>query len=213
MDSTLHLVCDFMADKDNAKRTRQELDSLSEVDDMANTEILKALKDLDARLSSKIDSLENSIDTRLSSRIDSLETSLLSTINGVKDELNGNIQTVATSTDSRFAAVGNTFNLLEERCDQIMCTANDNANDFESRIGKLERQALMNELILTGVPLEKRRAPDDIVADICEALQCDLRQSDFSSIFRIPHRKRTEQSREESQRTMSPPIILRFNYP
>lgn len=201
-----------MSDKDTAKRNRLELDSSSEVDDMANAEILNALKDLDARLSSKIDSLESSIDTRLSSRIDSLQTSLLTTINGVKEELNGNIQAVATSTNTRFDAVGNTFNLLEGRCDQIMGTVNDNATVFESRIGKLERQSLMNEIIVAGVPIEKRRTPDDIVADICEALQCDLRQSDFASIFRIPHRKRTEQSGDESQRTLSPPIILRFNY-
>lgn len=134
------------------------------------------------------------------------------TINGVKDELNENIQAVSSSTSARFEVVGNTFNLLEKRCDEIVRSANENATSLESRIGKLERLSVMNELIVTGVPIEKRRSADDIVADICDALQCDLRQGDFATIFRTPFRKRSYQAGVEAQRTTSPPIILRFNY-
>lgn len=202
-----------MSEKENkVKRTRKDLDSSAETEDMPNTAILNALKDLDTRLSSKMDSLESSIDTRFSTRIDTLQSSILTTINGVKNELNDNILAVKTSTDDRFNAVGNTFNALHGRCDGIMSSVNENATAFESRIGKLERHSLMNELIVTGVPIEKRRSADNIVADICDALQCDLRQNDFAAIFRISSRKRTNQSGDETQRTSSPPIILRFNF-
>lgn len=69
-------------------------------------------------------------------------------------------------------------------------------NNYESRLGKLERLSLLNELIITGVSTDKRRNVDDVVADICDALQCDLRQSDFSNIFLLPSKKPATQRAE-----------------
>lgn len=115
-----------MSEKENkVKRTRKDLDSSAEIEDMPNTAILDALKDLDTRLSSKMNSLESSIDALLLTRIDKLQSSILTTINGVKNELNDKILAEKTSTDDRFIAVGNTFNKLHERCDGIMSSVNE----------------------------------------------------------------------------------------
>ena len=199
----------------DSKRIRKELDSSVEGDDMSNTEILNALKEMDSRLSSKIDSLESSIDSRLSSKIDTLQSNLLATFNGVKVEFNEKLNATSTSVNERFQAVGTSIALLEKRCDEIVgaATGPQHVNNFiESRLSKLERQSLFHELIVTGVPFEKRRSPDDIVADICEALQCDLRHCDFAAIFRLSSRKQNGQAADGSTRTISPPIILKFNY-
>lgn len=202
-----------MPDKDKFKRSRQELDSSAEVDDMSNNEILKALKEMDTRLSSKIDLLESSIDSRLSSKIDTLQSNLLSTINGVKSEFDEKLQAVSASIEKRFQAVDNNFNQLESRCDELMGSSNGNTNNStDTRLDRLERQSLMNELIVSGVPIEKRRSADSIVAGICDVLQCDLRENDFAAIFRVPSRKGNGQAGDDSRRTTSPPIILRFNY-
>lgn len=196
---------------DNSKRLRTELDLSSNSDDMETSEILKTLKEMDTRLTSKLDSLEKSIDTRLCSKIDELKSSLLNNIQDVKAELNEQISAVSTSVDQRFQAVGVIFDKIEHRCDDTSDELKRMESNYESRLAKLERQSLLNELIITGVPIEKRRTVDDIVADICDALQCDLRQSDFSNIFRLPFKKPDTQS-VESKTAASTPIILRFNY-
>lgn len=199
------------------KRSRKDLDSSTEGDNMSNNEILQTLKDMDSRFLSKIDTLENSIDSRLSSKIDILQSNLLAIVNGVKEELNEKLNAVSKSCDKRLVAVEKAFVQLENRCDDLAGSLNGAANghstEIETRLSKLERHSLMNELIVTGIPLEKRRSVDDVVADICEALQCDLRQSDFTAIFRLTSRKqRNNQNGDGSQRTVSPPIILRLNY-
>ena len=132
--------------------------------------------------------------------------------------MNEKLNAASTSVNERFQAIGITIANLEKRCNNIvgasMCPqqVNNKYNSIESRISKLERQSLTNELIVTGVPFEKRRSPDDIIADICEALQLDLRQSDFAAIFCLSTRKHNGQAANESKRTSSPLIILRFNY-
>lgn len=193
------------------KRSRSELDTSTNSDDMGNSEILKALNDMDTRMSTRLNALESSIDARICSKIDELKASLLNDIQAVKAELNDQLNAVSASVDHRFQIAGETFAKIEHRCEEINDAVTNMENNYESRLGKLERQSLLNELIITGVPIEKRRNADDVVADICEALQCDLRQSDFSGIFRLPLKKPANQN-AETKSSASTPIILRFNY-
>lgn len=200
-----------MSNTGDKKRSRKELDNSTNSEDMDNSEVLKALTEMDKRPTSKLDSLESSIDTRLCSKIDELKSSLMTNIQDLKAEFNQQLNAASTSVDQRFQAVGESFIKIEHRCDEISGAVTHIASSYESRLGKLERQSLLTELIITGVPIEKRRNADDVVADICEALQCDLRHSDFSGIFRLPFKKSAAQNKE-GQTVASTPIILRFNY-
>lgn len=193
------------------KRLRSELDTSTNSDDMGNSEILKTLKEMEARFTSKLDSIESSIELRLGSKIDDLKSSLSTTIHEVKAEFNQQLNTVSSSVDHRFDAVNENHAKVENRCDKISSVVMQMESNYEPRLCKLERQSLLNELIVTGVPIEKRKNLDDVVADICEALQVDLRQSDFSSIFRLPSKKTANQNADNKAAPPSP-IILRFNY-
>lgn len=41
------------------------------------------------------------------------------------------------------------------------------------------------ELVITGVPMEKYDSPFGVVGDICKALNCNLQQKDFTTVFRL----------------------------
>lgn len=74
----------------------------------------------------------------------------------------------------------------------------------EYRLDKLERFALEKDVIISGIPLEQNDNPLRIIGEICHALNCNLNERDFATVYRL----RTRNSSSRPQRTV--PIIARL---
>lgn len=76
----------------------------------------------------------------------------------------------------------------------------------ESRLDRLERISLEKDLIISGVPLENNDDPFIILGDICNAINCNLKQEDFVSAYRLSSNK-TDYS---NKRIL--PIVVRIQH-
>lgn len=171
--------------KNQAKRGRVDDDD-TDVMDMEIKEMLMSL-------SGKMDILKDTMagnDIRLNDKIDKLETAMSSRINDVKDELENSIHTVSVNLDKRLE---NAMVDAKLKCDwnvsNALQTINQSVNEMranhESRLDRLERFSLDKDIIISGVPLESNDDPFGILGDICGALNCGLKQGDFTAAFRL----------------------------
>lgn len=64
--------------------------------------------------------------------------------------------------------------------------------------------SLEKELIISGVPLENNDDPFAIIGDICGAINCNLKQGDFTAVFRL----RSSSANSRNKRTL--PIVARL---
>lgn len=189
--------------KQKVKRNRKELDDTD--DEVLNCEIMTML----TSLSNKIDTLNSTMsdnNTRINDKIDILEVSLSNRIKEVKDEVELRILSISEDFGLRLEKSAME---MKEICDNEVSTAftglTERLDDMqaynESRLDRLERFSLEKDLVISGVPLENRDEPIAIVGDICGALNCELKQGDFVSAFRL-------KSRHYNSKT-KPPIVVK----
>lgn len=151
------------------------------------------IKEMLQSLTTKFDAMNITItgnDARLNTKIDNLETSLSSKISEVRNEMEVRIQTVSKDLNQRLeAAVTATKLMCEETASKpfiaLSGRVEDVRVDHESRLDRLERLSLEKDLVISGVPMENNDDPIAIVGDICGALNCNLKQGDFVSAFRL----------------------------
>lgn len=209
----------MVGEENKAKRGRNELEStdLSQADN-----IIKLLEGL----STKMDSLNvtvsgnsdaiKEIDTRLSTKIDNLESVVAENINRVKTEMDIKINSFTTDINKRFedlASATNTSCRSIAKANEDVIFKIDNVQlENESRFNKLERELLRNELVLTGIPATYGENVFDIIGDICEAINCQVRGQDISAAYRLPSSTvNSARYRKGRQPDYSLPILLKLN--
>lgn len=188
-----------------AKRGRHETGDGD--DPHSSSEIVDIL----TQLSAKIDTLNDAMtgnDVRLNTKIDSLEASLSNKIDAVKAEMEIRIKTVNKEFDQRLQ---DSMVSMMQQCNEISSNAvksmKENVDNLqarhESRLDKLERFSLEKDLVVSGIPLENDDNPFGIIGDICAALNCNLHQNDFVSVFRL----RSKSTSSKNKRIV--PIVVR----
>lgn len=188
-----------------AKRGRQDME-----DDDQSTGSTNEIKDLLMSLTLKIDSLNDTMsgnDARINNKIDKLEATLSDKIKEVKNEVEERVKKATDEFDQRIEkSMLDTKQLCEENTTSAMKVLAVRVDELqaynESRLDRLERFSLEKDLIISGVPLESNDDPFAMVGDICSALNCDLRQGDFASAFRLKNK------RNNSKSVRAPPIVV-----
>lgn len=216
------------------KRGRSDLeDSLVEEDlpsnkrlyDLTESMTTEEIVGLIKGLNSKMDSLnaaviENGktmkeIDQRLSSKFDNLESNMTASINQIKMEVVTRILSFTTDINDRFISLSSTTRSScqeTEKATKDLSARMELVHDLnDTRLHKLERDLLRNELIITGVPIISNENVSEIIGDICEAVNCNLSAGDVISAYRIPASKNKplRKSIGRSQ-VLSSPIILKI---
>lgn len=191
----------------HAKRSRHDV-----CDDDDDSGCNLEIKSLLMSLSNKIDSLNDVMsdnNARLSTKIDNLEATLSTKIDDTKAEMETRIQAVSNDFDQRLK---DSMMVTKKMCDESTSNAMNVVKDsvdklrayHESRLDKLERFSLEKDLLISGIPLENNDDPYNIVWDICGSLNCNLRQNDFVSVFRL----RSNKASSKNNRTV--PIVARI---
>lgn len=195
------------ARKKQVKRGRLEVDEYAEADELT-ADTKSDIKVMLMALSSKMDTLQESmdgIDKRLNTKIDNLEAGMTSRINDVKFELDNRIQAVSDVMDQRIDNV-------KIECETIVAglvhTVNNRVDEIrerhESRIDRLERYSLERDIVISGIPMETKDDPMSIIGDICGALDCRLKQVDFTAVFRL------RKGGKNSNNSRNVPIVARL---
>lgn len=193
--------------KQVAKRNRQEMDDLD--DENRSSDLNVDIRTMLTSLSNKIDSLNSTMsgnDIRINNKIDNLEVSLSNKIKEVKDEVEHRIHSITEDFGLRLDKatlemndvcdnkVSIAFKGLTVRLDEMQA-------HNESRMDRLDRFSLDKDLVISGVPMDNKDEPFAIVGDICGALNCNLKQGDFVSAFRIKSKQTNSKSK--------PPIVVK----
>lgn len=190
-----------------AKRGRTEADD----DDYPSNSMESEIKDMLRSLSTKMDTLQVSmtdIDSRLNTKIDSLEGIMSGRINEVKNEFENRIVSVCNDFNQRLV---NTEKDAKEKCERNASNAarkvwehvDEIRARHESRLERLERYSLEKDIIISGIPIDNKDDPFAILGDICKALNCTLKQGDFSSVFRLGN------NANKTNHSRSVPIVAR----
>ncbi|KAJ6639350.1 hypothetical protein Bhyg_12094 [Pseudolycoriella hygida] len=144
-------------------------------------------------------------------KIDSLESAVAESINKVKIEVNAQIANLAADIDLRV----NKLETAAQRSCEGTSKGQDNVSQFydiqhvnESRLNKLERESLRNELIINGVPVVHGESLFDFIGDIVNALQSKITSCDVVASYRLSVRKKSS-ARAHNDR-MAAPIALRL---
>lgn len=189
-----------------AKRGRKDMH-----DDDQSLGTCDDIKNLLMALSMKIDSLNDTMsgnDARINTKIDNLETTLSNKIKEVKNDVELRVQKATDEFDQRLQSsmlvtqqlcvekTTGALKALTERVDEVQAVN-------ESRLDRLERISIEKDLIISGVPLENNDEPIAIVGDICGALNCNLKQGDFVTAFRLTSK------RNNPKKTRTVPIVVR----
>lgn len=176
-------------------------------------ELSKKMDGLSTQMMENVKSVRD-IETKLTAKIDNLELTWSDKVNAVKEEAESNLAKLSTTVDSRFEDVTRNINYLRADNEQkIVEVANGAVAEWklqtESRLDKMERLALSNELVITGIPYSQGENPSDVVGDIVNALNCNLKPADFSSIYRVALKKK---QRKNPSGNVTAPIIIRFYF-
>lgn len=172
-----------------AKRGRDEFDA----DETQQRDDHSEIKNLLLSLTTKIDTMNNSIaenDDRLNVKIHKLNTSLNAKIVEIKNEMEMRIEAVAKDFDRRLGSFEMTtrqmcVNDVTEIVNAVNVRLVELESKHESKFDRFERQSLEKYLVISGVPLENNDNPIATIGDICGALNCNLRQDDFVTAFRL----------------------------
>lgn len=191
-----------------AKRLRNEGDDAEDSSTDNNSEIKTML----LALSDKMDSLQDSmsgVDMRLNNKVDNLEATMLNQIDNVKVDLDNRIRTVSNDMDQRLdTAIADVKLKCDSNVSNAMRTVNNRVDEIrahhEFRIDRLERYSLEKDIIISGVPLENNDDPMGIIGDMCNALNCGLKQGDFAAVFRLRNNSGNSKNRR------SVPIVARL---
>lgn len=178
-------------------------------EDDSSTSAQSEIKGLLLALSAKMDTINETMcgnDVRLNAKIDNLEVAMSNKIQVAKDDMEKRIQTLSTNVDTRLEnAVLDSQSKCYENTSKVAVRVDELQAYHESRLDRLERLSLDKDLIISGVPLENDDNPFAIVGDICGALNCNLKQGDFISVFRLGNRG----ANSKNKRTL--PIVARVH--
>lgn len=185
----------------NSKRTRRHNKSNDSADysdnnnvEMLLVELSKKMDGLSTQMTENVNSVRD-IDAKLTSKIDNLEHTLSEKVNAVKEEAESRMAELSMTVDLRFEDVTQKINYLGADNEQkITEVANRAVVEWklqtESRLDKMERLSLSNEVVITGIPYSQLDNSSDIVGDIVNALNCSLNPNDFLSIYRVPPKQK-----------------------
>lgn len=151
------------------KKKRGRVNSLSKLNDFhSNESLLVAIQAMESRLSTKIDTLGNCLNTK----IDLLAARLDVKIDKVESDLTAQISSLSTSVDNRFkekASVSDLNNL------QIDVTLLQNKQKHsESILDKIEREHLLNQLIISNIPYIEKEDLLNVCGKISNAIGCQV---------------------------------------
>lgn len=198
----------------NAKQFKRGFNDVDVTDVVCDANSLDGseIKNILQSLLSKMDSLNSAmseVDKRLDVKIDKMESSLCAMINGVKDAMDAKFTSFVADTDLK-------LNNATESC-YVKCVEMSNGLSLESsnridelraahdfRIDKLERLALANEIIISGVPVEHNDNPWGVVGDIIKATNCNIQQRDVAAVYR------TKANNSNSSKNYSVPIVVKM---
>lgn len=170
-----------------SKKKRGRCNSLGLIDKSDNA-ILQAINALDAKLSLKMDQMYSLIDKK---------------INDVKVDLDRQMIQLSTSVDNRLVDKASiaTVAAIEEK----LAVVNESVAKHEDRIDKIERELLLDRLVISGIPFTVNENLLDIIKLIGNAIDFndDLQSV---SVFRI--NSKNQKNAEKSTNYSS--IILKF---
>lgn len=137
----------------------------------------------------------NAINKKIDAKIDEMQSDLISKIN-----------TLASSVDDRINDVRN--NIKAQIAPAVENLVLPITTALESRIDKLERESLLLDLVVTGIPLHKNEKINDLVHRIFTVIGFKQGLTVLSGYYRLSsvHKHSTN-----SKNAMTfPPIILKF---
>lgn len=156
--------------------------------DTNNCDVIDMFKQLQKTVIAQAATINDKIDQKinsLESKINSLSASVDERIDNITSNIRSHIEPVVT-----------------ELIKPIITT-------LESRIEKLERESLMLNLVVTGVPWQSNENINDIVTRICQTLNFSTEANALPGFYRISTKTQTQHSKTIT----SPPIVLKFwNY-
>lgn len=169
---------------------------------MSNAMILKAVSQLANRM--------DNIETRLASIVDTklleFEEKLTDRLNVVNKESNSKLIQLEDSVEKRIVDLENdvwsAINTIEGSVTSML------KERYESRIDYLERQARLDELVVSGVPKLDNENLENISQDICKAIGYDG-NNNIKSQFRLPVRNKRSNS-DNSKQNNNQSVMLKF---
>lgn len=203
------------------RKKRGRVNSLTLIND-TNNSLLIALEAMECRLTSRIDHLQTSLDTR----INTLATRLDTKIKKVEDDLSSKIVSLSMVVDEKLmdkatvssvAILNKDFMILQEKQKQS-----------ESTIDKIEREYLLDRLIISNIPYVENENLVEIYDKISKAIGS---QSKIVSAHRLKiketfskqlksgnastHNEETTHASNSTQQLASlkikyPPILVKF---
>lgn len=164
------------------KRTRNNNgDDCNNVESLL-LELSNKMDGLSSQMTENVNSVRE-IEAKLTIKIDNLERTMSDKVNAVKDEAESRLAKLSSTVDSRFEDVTRKINYLSTDNEiKVAEVANGAVAEWkfqtESRLDKMERLSLTNELVITGIPLSQGENPSDIVGDVVNVLNCNLKPND-----------------------------------
>lgn len=155
----------------------------------SNNDLLKALSSLSKDITDTINTKQSEVITAMNGMRDGL----MEYVNTVKQELNDKIVSLKTEVMPEVQS------LNKVAVDRII-EAEKLIPAVESRLDKLERQALAKEIVITGIPCQNRENLVELVNSICKAVGFQS-SNDIENCFRIP---------SKGKRLADTPIIVKF---
>lgn len=163
---------------------------------VSNGDILKFMEEFQSRFMSEAAAINNKIDEKM---------------RDVRVDLTEQISKVATSLGERINEITST---IDERVEPAVAKIVEPVMQaLETRVDKLEREALMLELNVSGIPWHANEKLHELIDCICKAIGFNDRLNGFSSFFRLPKKSQPTTQRPigaKSNAVVSPPVILKF---
>lgn len=149
----------------------QNVKSPAKRNNVSNCDILAYMEDFKSAILNQTISINNKLDMK---------------INDLQNNLSEKFNALSSTVDDRINAISDNINAqLEAAVDKKIKPI---TKALESRVDKLDRESLMLELNVSGVPLHPNERIHELVDSICMATGFKDRLSGLSSFYRLPHK-------------------------
>lgn len=145
------------------KKKRGRVNSLTLISD-TNNSLLIAIEAMECRLTSKIDHLQSTLDTK----INALAARLDSKIKEVENDLSSKLLTLAVAVDDKLMEKATVSSVAILNKDVLVLQ--EKQKQSEEIIDKIERENLLNRLIISNIPLTENENLVDICNNISKAI-------------------------------------------
>lgn len=181
-------------------------------DEVSNKDILQAI----TGLTSRIDGIESNVAGIVDAKLTVFRNEILEDVEKFKNICRDKILRFHDVMDERLLEYGKELNTMRmDDCAEIASkvqasvmgqSLSANCVATESRIDQLERQARMNELVISGIPLVEKEDLAVLMTEICKAIKFSSNSECIQSQFRLPLGNNVN----KSNRRRIPSIIVRF---